>query len=57
VFDGAVGTRDLVTWNSMLAAYVVHDKDEEAFNLFSLRCKGLGLSETYILIIFLFLLT
>jgi pentatricopeptide repeat protein len=35
VFDGAVGTRDLVTWNSMLAAYVVHDKDEEAFNLFS----------------------
>ncbi|KAH8484376.1 hypothetical protein H0E87_028723 [Populus deltoides] len=28
VFDGAVGTRDSVTWNSMLAAYVVHDKDE-----------------------------
>ncbi|CAK7325025.1 unnamed protein product [Dovyalis caffra] len=34
VFDGAVGTRDLVTWNSMLAAYLEHGKDEDAFNLF-----------------------
>ncbi|KAG6742304.1 hypothetical protein POTOM_053174 [Populus tomentosa] len=37
VFDGAVGTRDLVTWNSMLAAY----KDEDAFNLF-LEMQGFG---------------
>ncbi|KAJ6418940.1 hypothetical protein OIU84_029108 [Salix udensis] len=41
VFDGAVGTRDLVTWNSMLVAYLVHDKDEDAFNLF-LEMQGFG---------------
>ncbi|KAJ6865754.1 hypothetical protein NC652_037314 [Populus alba x Populus x berolinensis] len=41
VFDGAVGTRDLVTRNSMLAACVVHDKDEDAFNLF-LEMQGFG---------------
>ncbi|KAB1204776.1 hypothetical protein CJ030_MR8G027377 [Morella rubra] len=34
VFDGAVGTRDLVTWNSMLASYLVHKKEELAFKLF-----------------------
>lgn len=41
MFDGAVGTRDLATWNSTLAAYVVHDKDEDAFNLF-LEVQGFG---------------
>ena len=41
MFDGAVGTRDLVTWNSMVAACVVHDKDEDAFNLF-LEMQGFG---------------
>ncbi|KAJ6741385.1 hypothetical protein OIU79_001324 [Salix purpurea] len=41
MFDGAVGTRDLVTWNSMLVAYLVHDKDEDAFNLF-LEMEGFG---------------
>ncbi|KAG6767736.1 hypothetical protein POTOM_028951 [Populus tomentosa] len=41
VFDGAVVTRDLVTWNSMLVAYLVHDKDEDAFNLF-LEMQGFG---------------
>lgn len=34
VFDGSFGTRDLVTWNSMLGAYLVHNKEECAFNLF-----------------------
>ncbi|KAG7973430.1 hypothetical protein I3843_07G227300 [Carya illinoinensis] len=34
VFDGAVGTRDLVTWNSMLASYLVHNKEELALKLF-----------------------
>ncbi|KAF2298231.1 hypothetical protein GH714_020503 [Hevea brasiliensis] len=34
VFDGAVGTRDLVTWNSMLAAYLAHGREEIAFRLF-----------------------
>lgn len=34
VFDGAVGTRDLVTWNSMLASYLIHKKEELAFKLF-----------------------
>lgn len=32
-FDHA-GTRDLVTWNSMLAAYLIHKKEDIAFNLF-----------------------
>ncbi|KAG2665914.1 hypothetical protein I3760_15G030100 [Carya illinoinensis] len=34
VFDGAVGNRDLVTWNSMLSSYLVHNKEELAFKLF-----------------------
>ncbi|KAF5467916.1 hypothetical protein F2P56_012120 [Juglans regia] len=34
VFDGATGNRDLVTWNSMLASYLVHNKEELAFKLF-----------------------
>jgi len=34
VFDGAVGTQDLVTWNSMLASYLVYNKVELAFKLF-----------------------
>ncbi|MBA0847632.1 hypothetical protein Goshw_020776 [Gossypium schwendimanii] len=34
VFDGAVGMRDLVTWNSMLAAYLVHEEEELGFQLF-----------------------
>ncbi|XVE71292.1 hypothetical protein DITRI_Ditri10aG0139600 [Diplodiscus trichospermus] len=33
-FDGAIGLRDLVTWNSMLAAYLVHEKEELGFKLF-----------------------
>lgn len=42
VFDGAVGTRDLVTWNSMLAAYLAHDRAELAFKHF-LDLKEIGL--------------
>lgn len=34
VFDNSVGSRDVVTWNSMLAAYLLHNKEELAFNLF-----------------------
>ncbi|XVF48236.1 hypothetical protein PTKIN_Ptkin03bG0173700 [Pterospermum kingtungense] len=34
VFDGAVNMRDLVTWNSMLAAYLFHEKEELGFKLF-----------------------
>ncbi|KAK9032353.1 hypothetical protein V6N11_056624 [Hibiscus sabdariffa] len=34
VFDGAVGMRDLVTWNSMLAVYLVHEEEELGFQLF-----------------------
>lgn len=34
VFNSAPGTRDLVTWNSMLAAYIVHDQGTSAFKLF-----------------------
>ncbi|XVE97304.1 hypothetical protein REPUB_Repub03eG0008200 [Reevesia pubescens] len=34
VFDGAVDMGDLVTWNSMLAAYLVHEKEELGFKLF-----------------------
>ncbi|GAV77599.1 PPR domain-containing protein/PPR_2 domain-containing protein/PPR_3 domain-containing protein [Cephalotus follicularis] len=40
VFEGAIGSRDLVTWNSMLAAYLVHEK-ELAFKLF-VDMQGLG---------------
>ncbi|KAJ8774292.1 hypothetical protein K2173_009723 [Erythroxylum novogranatense] len=41
VFDGAVSTRDLVTWNSMIAAYLTHDKEELAFELF-IDMQGFG---------------
>ncbi|KAK3017891.1 hypothetical protein RJ639_004695 [Escallonia herrerae] len=34
VFDSALSTRDLITWNSMLAAYVKHDTVALAFSLF-----------------------
>lgn len=34
VFDCSFGARDLVTWNSMLGAYLVHNKEECAFNVF-----------------------
>lgn len=34
VFDSSFGTRDVVTWNSMLAAHLVHNKEELAYNLF-----------------------
>lgn len=34
VFDSAPGTRDLVTWNSVLAAYIMHDQGTNAFKLF-----------------------
>ncbi|XP_059644898.1 putative pentatricopeptide repeat-containing protein At3g25970 [Cornus florida] len=42
VFDAAIGTRDLVTWNSMLAAYLAHDQGALAFKLF-LEMQGLGI--------------
>lgn len=41
VFDGAIETRDLVTWNSMLAAYLVNNQEEDAFELF-LEMQVLG---------------
>ncbi|KAE9597994.1 hypothetical protein Lal_00029483 [Lupinus albus] len=34
VFNGAVVCHDLVTWNSMLAAYLMHDKVDLAFKIF-----------------------
>jgi len=34
VFVGAVTCRDLVTWNSMLAAYLLHKKENFAFDVF-----------------------
>ncbi|CAL0313168.1 unnamed protein product [Lupinus luteus] len=34
VFNGAVVCHDLVTWNSMLAAYLMHDKEDLAFKIF-----------------------
>ncbi|KAL0330164.1 UNVERIFIED_CONTAM: putative pentatricopeptide repeat-containing protein [Sesamum radiatum] len=34
VFDSADGYRDLVTWNSMLAAYLEHDLEECGFDIF-----------------------
>ncbi|OIW19269.1 hypothetical protein TanjilG_20394 [Lupinus angustifolius] len=34
VFNGAVVCHDLVTWNSMLAAYLMHDKKDLAFKVF-----------------------
>ncbi|CAN4125921.1 unnamed protein product [Withania somnifera] len=53
VFDGTIGCRDLVTWNSMLAAYLEHDEEKRAFELF-LDMERLGLemdSYTYTSII------
>ncbi|KAL6202756.1 hypothetical protein ACLB2K_026461 [Fragaria x ananassa] len=41
VFDGTFGTRDLVTWNSMLAAYLHHQKEQLACKLF-LEMQRLG---------------
>ncbi|BAT90386.1 putative pentatricopeptide repeat-containing protein [Vigna angularis] len=34
VFDGALACRDVVTWNSMLAAYLMHEKEDFAFKVF-----------------------
>ncbi|XP_027359591.1 putative pentatricopeptide repeat-containing protein At3g25970 [Abrus precatorius] len=34
VFDGAVACHDLVTWNSMLGAYLMHKKEDLAFKIF-----------------------
>ncbi|CAJ2644934.1 unnamed protein product [Trifolium pratense] len=34
VFDGAAMCRDLVTWNSMLAAYLLHKKEDLVFEIF-----------------------
>ncbi|KAK7361950.1 hypothetical protein VNO77_04046 [Canavalia gladiata] len=34
VFDGAVACHDLVTWNSMLGAYLMHEKEDLAFKVF-----------------------
>ncbi|CAK9157408.1 unnamed protein product [Ilex paraguariensis] len=34
VFDSAGGSQDIVTWNSMLAAYLSHDQRDLAFGLF-----------------------
>ncbi|KAM3323036.1 putative pentatricopeptide repeat-containing protein [Capsicum chacoense] len=42
VFVGTVNCRDLITWNSMLAAYLEHDEEKEAFKLF-LDMERLGL--------------
>ncbi|KAL6205066.1 hypothetical protein ACLB2K_022330 [Fragaria x ananassa] len=41
VFDGTFGTRDLVTWNSMLAAYLHHQKEQLGCKLF-LEMQRLG---------------
>ncbi|XP_062101217.1 putative pentatricopeptide repeat-containing protein At3g25970 isoform X2 [Humulus lupulus] len=34
VFDGSFETRDVVTWNSMIGASLVHNKEDYAFKLF-----------------------
>ncbi|KAK7381701.1 hypothetical protein VNO80_00248 [Phaseolus coccineus] len=34
VFDGAVACRDVVTWNSILSAYLMHEKEDLAFKVF-----------------------
>ncbi|XP_010246570.1 PREDICTED: putative pentatricopeptide repeat-containing protein At3g25970 [Nelumbo nucifera] len=44
VFDSADGSRDLVTWNSMLAAYVVHDYGAPAIELFR-KMHALGIEQ------------
>lgn len=33
IFDCSAGVRDLVTWNSLLAAYLVHSQEDLAFKL------------------------
>lgn len=41
VFERSCLTQDIVTWNSMLAAYLVHGKEELAIRLFkSMQCHG-----------------
>ncbi|XP_022869237.1 putative pentatricopeptide repeat-containing protein At3g25970 [Olea europaea var. sylvestris] len=42
IFDITWGYRDLVTWNSMLAAYTEHDQEKYGFKLF-LEMEKLGL--------------
>lgn len=42
VFSGTISCRDLVTWNSTLAAYFEHGKEKRAFELF-LDMERLGL--------------
>ncbi|KAL8112685.1 hypothetical protein AgCh_020122 [Apium graveolens] len=42
VFDSFPFARDLVTWNAMLAAYIVHEQENNAFILF-LKLRELGL--------------
>ncbi|XP_042477265.1 putative pentatricopeptide repeat-containing protein At3g25970 [Macadamia integrifolia] len=44
VFDGIEGAQDLVTWNSMLAAYVLHDCGTLAIELF-IRMLVLGIEQ------------
>nr|KYP77182.1 Putative pentatricopeptide repeat-containing protein At3g25970 [Cajanus cajan] len=34
LFDGAFACRDLVTWNSMLGAYLMHEKEDLALKVF-----------------------
>ncbi|XP_052734182.1 putative pentatricopeptide repeat-containing protein At3g25970 [Vigna angularis] len=34
VFDGALACHDVVTWNSMLGAYLMHEKEDFAFKVF-----------------------
>ncbi|XP_074280432.1 putative pentatricopeptide repeat-containing protein At3g25970 [Silene latifolia] len=34
VFNGSVGAHDSVTWNSLLAAYLLHHKERRVFELF-----------------------
>ncbi|KAA8538410.1 hypothetical protein F0562_028044 [Nyssa sinensis] len=41
VFDSSIGAQDIVTWNSMLAAYLTHNQGALAFKLF-LEMQGLG---------------
>lgn len=43
VFDSYPFARDLVTWNAMLAAYIVHEQENNAFILF-LKLRELGLT-------------
>ncbi|WOG90091.1 hypothetical protein DCAR_0209332 [Daucus carota subsp. sativus] len=43
MFDSCPFARDLVTWNAMLAAYIVHEQETNAFKLF-LNLRELGLT-------------